>query len=233
MNALIHNNDISSLSYTNTNDDTYKYDGELVDNFCDNIQLDSDKNLVIFHLQGQHFDSKDRYPHNKGYNMFSYDSYNKPDLSEGMRQYIADYDNATLYNDYVNNKIVELFNDRNAIIVFLSDHGEEVYDYRDFQGRTHEINKSRDALKYQYEIPFFVWFSNLFMIKNPQIVNRIKYSSHKKFMIDNVSQFLMGLAKIRTIYYKPDRDVLSESCCERKRIVQNCIDYDKQMENHK
>ena len=232
LNALIHNNDISCLSYTNTNDVTYKYDGELVDNFRDNIQLDSDKNLVIFHLQGQHFDSKDRYPHNIGYDLFSYSSYNKPDLSKGMRQYIADYDNATLYNDYVNNKIVELFIERNAIIVFLSDHGEEVYDYREFQGRTHEIDKSRDALKYQYEIPFFVWLSNQFMKKNPQVVDRIKNSSHKRYMIDNVSQFLMGLAKIKTIYYKPDRDVLSESFCEKKRIIQNSIDYDKQMGNH-
>ena len=70
------------------------------------------------------------------------------------------------------------------------------------------------------------------MKKNPQVVDRIKNSSHKRYMIDNVSQFLMGLAKIKTIYYKPDRDVLSESFCEKKRIIQNSIDYDKQMGNH-
>ena len=40
---------------------------------------------------------------------------------------IADYDNATLYNDIVLSKIVDLFRQQEAIVIYLSDHGEDCY----------------------------------------------------------------------------------------------------------
>ena len=38
----------------------------------------------------------------------------------------------TLYNDYVLKNIIDLFRDKNTVVLYFSDHGEEIYDYRDF-----------------------------------------------------------------------------------------------------
>ncbi len=231
INALIHNKDISLLSYTKENDATYQYDGDLVDDFSEKHLLSGSKNLIIFHLLGQHFEAKDKYPHGKGFDVFTVGSYTKPQLSKSMLQEVADYDNATRYNDYVVMKISDMFKDRPAVIVYLSDHGEEVYDYREFIGRTHEEMKTNEALKYQYDVPFVVWFSEKYLQTYIHHVESMESNIHKPFLTDDVSQLLLGLGHIRTVYYHSERDLSSADYKEKKRIVQNTIEYDYQMRN--
>ena len=112
LNSLIHNPTISEISYSKVNNRSFKYDEELVNDFIKNNTLCKKNNLVIFHLQGQHFEAKDRYPANKGFDVFKYRHYTRPDLSDRMKEEIAEYDNATLYNDYVLNIILESFKKR-------------------------------------------------------------------------------------------------------------------------
>lgn len=231
INALIHNKDISLLSYTKVNEKTFQYDEDLVADFSEKHLLSESKNLVIFHLQGQHFEAKDKYPHGKGFDVFTVGSYTKPQLSKSMLQEVADYDNATRYNDYVVMKIADMFKDRPAVIVYLSDHGEEVYDYREFIGRTHEEMKTNEALKYQYDVPFVVWFSDKYLKTYIHHVESMKSNIHKRILTDDVSQLLLGLGHIRTAYYHSDRDLSSADYKEKKRIVQNTIEYDNQMRN--
>lgn len=70
---------------------------------------------------------------------------------------IADYDNATRYNDYVLMQIINRFRNQNTVLLYFSDHGEEVYDYRDHKGRDLSSNTiSYNYLKYQHEIPFMI-----------------------------------------------------------------------------
>lgn len=47
-----------------------------------------------------------------------------------MRQAIAEYDNATCYNDALIGEVISHYRHANAVIVYLSDHGEETYDWR-------------------------------------------------------------------------------------------------------
>ena len=80
-------------------------------------------------------------------------------MTQQERQVVADYDNATRYNDQVVDAILARFTDRDAIAVYLSDHGEEVYDYRDFFCRSHDLPLTPEVCKYQFEIPFMIWMS--------------------------------------------------------------------------
>ena len=183
----------------------------------------------MFHLQGQHFEAKDKYPHGCGFDTFTVNSYNNPHLSKSMIQEIADYDNATRYNDNVFRKITEIFKDRVAVLVYVSDHGEEVYDYREFIGRTHEEMKSNEALKYQYDVPLVVWFSDKYIQRRSDVVESLKTNANKRVMIDGLSHLLLGLGCINTSYYDSSCDLSSKDYMEKTRIVQNTIDYDVQM----
>lgn len=229
LNALIHNNNISVLSYTKVNDKIFQYDGDLVADFVKKNLLSGGKNLVLFHLQGQHFEAKDKYPRGDMFDIFSIDSYNRPHLTRSMKQEIADYDNATRYNDHVIRKIADTFNNREAVLVYVADHGEEVYDYRDFIGRTHEDSKSIEALKYQYDVPLVIWFSDKYIRRNSHVVTTIKSNANKRIMTDGISHLLLGLGGIRTCFYNSSSDFSTNDYKEKKRIVQNVIDYDYQM----
>jgi heptose-I-phosphate ethanolaminephosphotransferase len=59
------------------------------------------------------------------------------------------------------------------------------------------------------------------------MVEQIKQSLDKPFMIDNTCQLLFRLAHLQTPYYKTSRDVLSPDYTCPKRLINDQDDYDK------
>ncbi len=224
--SYLYDSDIVNVAYTKCNSEVYDYDMDLIEDFFRNEKKYGSKSLLIYHLKGQHDMAENRYPHNEEYNYFTPDSV-RGNYSIKQKQQIAAYDNATRYNDKVMSYLINRIKDKECVIVYLSDHGEEVHDYRNHYGRTQENLKTSDILKYQYEIPFMIWCSNLYVNNNPQIIQNIKNALDKPFMIDNTCQILFDLAQMNSSYYKPERDLLSvEYISPKTRIVQNNVIYE-------
>ena len=223
--SYLYASQIIPLSYSIYNTKTFDYDEQMIQSF-QNHYHNSKYNLNIFHLMGQHSDAAERFPDDEKLKVFKTDNIKRNDLDEWQKQIIADYDNATLYNDGIIRKLIEMFSKSCTVLVYLSDHGEELFDYRNFIGRTHEKKKSWQALKYQYEIPFVVWCSDSFKEKYPEKVKAIKKAMKKPFLSSNVSHMLLSLAFIDTPFYKEEKDVLSDKYRCGQRILQNNNDYD-------
>lgn len=231
LNSYLYNQKLSNFTYEKINSQTFAYDGQLFENFkqtCIN-SLSRPNNLFIFHLSGQHTVFASRFPQTSEHKRFSFNDIhrNDPYLDKTKLQYIADYDNAILYGDYVLAQMTSLFVNRNAVLVFLSDHGEEVFDYRDRMGRSYTDNIDSLFLKYQYEIPFVIWCSDLFKNKYPDVVKNIAEAVSKPFMIDNVCQMLFYLGGVKTDYYHSERNVLSPNYCIKDRNIRGGFNYDK------
>ena len=227
-NSLFYNKKMVSSTYHHLNKGPFDYDQQLVDTAL-TVKRNPGSTFTIFHLMGQHTLPLWRYPENDKNAVFTADSILRADLNDYERQYIAEYDNATRYNDYVIGNIIQYYSQRNAVILYLSDHGDEVYDYRDVVGRTHEPVKQKQALKYQYEIPMVLWCSDQFMDTHPAIMENIRKAVLRPFSSDNVPQLLMGLSGIRSSFYEPEKDVLSNQYECGIRTVQNTTDYDAVM----
>ncbi len=228
-NSLLYSERLAKI-YKKLNIKSFLYDADLIDDFFkERINLDT-SNLIIFHLMGQHIPYSERYPHSKDFSKFT--NKNLPlsrNVSVSAKNIINDYDNATLYNDYVIYKIISKFYDTNTVIVYMSDHGEEVFDYRDSQGRT--INPpsgfEKEWLKYEFDIPFMIWCSDKYIKNNSKIVNQIVNSQNKPFMSDITFQILFHLSGVKTSYYMKMNDVLEDSFIIRDRIIGNGMNYDK------
>lgn len=228
LNKYIYNDRLATF-YTDTNHQPERYDGDLIASFkARNDRNDGPLQFVMFHLWGQHLDPEQRYPQTSGFKHFTADSINRTDgyLMTEMKQTIAHYDNATLYNDYVINEIFNLFKNKNAALVYLSDHGEEVYDYRDNIGRR-SGGMNDNILKYQYAVPFMIWFSSAYQERHPETMEAVKGALNRPFMTDNVCQVLFHLGGIQSKYYKRERDLLSNQYRSPKRLVNRTIDYDR------
>lgn len=152
-------------------------------------------------------------------------------ITPTIKQEIAEYDNAVLYNDDVMKKIINHYRNTNAVIVYLSDHGEEIYDYRNSKGRKN-VPMSRMLLKYQYEIPFVIWCSDTYKKNHPKLISLFQSALNTPMTIDNVCNLLFRIASLKTPYYRKKYDILSSNyiCC--KRIVADKIDYDKIMKKN-
>ena len=223
LNAYLHSKSNHKYVYSSVNQRNYELDGKLIEAYKkSNSYLHPTKyQFIIFHLMGQHFSYYNRFPHNGRFDHFLADSImrNEPYMTKEKRQLIADYDNATYYNDEIINQIIELFKNRNTVMVYFADHGEEIYDYRDFSGRIPEGTLDKNVLKYHFSVPFFIWCSDKYMENNKNQIESIKMARKRPLSIDNVCHLFFRLGHINTPLYLSNRDVLDSSYNCPPRII--------------
>lgn len=214
--------------YTAMNKTTSDLDMTLVNDYKQNCKVSGKRNFHIFHLIGQHFDAKDHYPHIRQFERFKTKDIkrNEPYMTDDKRQAIVEYANATLYNDYVLKQIIDIFRNKNAVVVYIGDHGEEIYDYWDYCGRGEKYTDQRQWLKYEFEVPMYVWASDKFRKGDEAMFQSIKRARHKPFSTDNIYNVLLHLARIDTRYYRKEFNPLSPDYKPMRRMVLKSVWYD-------
>ena len=232
--SFINLKGITDVCFNERNSTKYKYDGDLIKEYQQNRdKIEKDRNnLVIFHLIGQHLQTKERFRPERA--VFKILDIYRPDLSDIYKQQIADYDNATLYNDSVVDAIMDTYSDKDAIVIYFADHGDEVNDYRKHLGRSGDFAQNGNKIMHcLMDIPFMIYCTPKYKINHPEIVKRIEASVDNPFMTDDLPHLLFGLAGIHTRWYEEKRDVISEKFDrQRKRIFmkldpEQYFDYDK------
>ena len=210
---------LSELMFDYRNEEDVHYDMDLFPFIPDYPEPE----LILIHLFGQHFTYADRYT--PPFKKFTEADYSR-DLSQSEREIVAHYDNSTLYNDFAVDSIIKMYEDKNSIVLYFSDHGEEIFELDDFVG--HGNAKHRPTLDYQIRVPFMIWTSKKFQERYPDVVNRIKESIHKPIITKDLPHFLFEVAGIETKYYCPELSFINENYQESKpRIVLDTINYDK------
>lgn len=153
-------------------------------------EISDGKKMFFIHLMGSHFIPYERYPD-------SFNFFRPADIeadTENKREFIAWYLNSVLYNDYIMKKIADFFRDKNAVIVYLSDHGELVFNGRNNNdlGRGH---KEIDPVV--YDVPMIVWFSDIYKEKHGDRLNEIDKIKDDVFYTENISDVIFKAAGIR------------------------------------
>lgn len=212
------NNQISQnfgwTKYIESHNEPYDAENLFADwNTINSIPRDTPHRFTIYHLKGQHFDYVDKYPATPQFNRFHPADYNwrtEKWLDTKRKQIIAHYDNATLYNDYCMGLLFKRYGDSNAIIVYCSDHAEEIYDYRDFYHREfYNIANLEGWIDHEIRVPLVIWMSDTFMQKYPEHKLAIKDATDKVISIDDIGHFLLSVSGIKTPAYNPHHDFTS------------------------
>lgn len=219
--------------FSHRNSKKHNYDEGLIEEYCNQrSEVESDSlNLIFFHLIGQHVKTNQRFP--AGREKFHVSDYNRPELTEEQIQEVADYDNATAYNDSVVCEIIRIFQDKDAVILYFADHGDEANDYRPHVGRTHNLNEMGvPALHCQLDIPFLIYLTDSCRTLHPELEQRVAQSTHRPFMLDDLPHLLFDIAGIQTPWFQPSRSPINDNYnASRHRIIDGYsaippIDYD-------
>ncbi|EPJ97335.1 phosphoethanolamine transferase CptA [Pseudomonas sp. CFII68] len=140
----------------NRNQNAAQYDGDVIEPFNKALADSAPRKLIVVHLLGTHMSYKYRYP--PTFNKFT-DRKNVPaDLRDDQVPTYNSYDNAVLYNDFVVSSLIKDYakTDPNGFLLYLSDHGEDVFDS---QGHgTLGRNEGKPTAP-MYTIPFMAWAS--------------------------------------------------------------------------
>ena len=124
-----------------------------------------------------------------------------------MKKITAEYDNSILYTDFILDEIFKRFEDKNALVIYFSDHGQEIYENdSNFAGPTPEENGSRSMI----EIPFIVWTSDKFREMYPEKVDALKNSADNPYRTDFLIHTILDLMDIRTENFDATKSIVNE-----------------------
>lgn len=211
---------LSEILFDNRNDGRYKYDGYMLND----LLLSDTLTLNIVHLIGQHYTYSQRYPNE--FNCFEADDYDRNKYSAEQCSIISNYDNAGVYCDFVLGELIESLNSSDAILFFMSDHGEEVYDLRNYMG--HGTALSSPDPSYQLRIPFFIWMSDTARRMRPDLFLNLNKAENVPAIITDFSHLLLSVCGIESSSVDDERCFISPMYNKDKpRIVLHSIDFDK------
>jgi len=187
--------------------------------FTPPIRRSSPRCLYIYHLWGQHIPACDRVPDEPCNHVFTAADYadrREPWMTDEMRAQLADYDNAMLYGDRVLGRIVARHAARASVVVFISDHGEELYDFRPVYGRVGAGSEvlADSALLHRYTellygVPLTIWMSQRYRELYPADSAAFATAASRPGSLGVLGYTLLRLARISTPHYRPDRDILA------------------------
>lgn len=215
--TFLTDRELSKLMFDYRNSTGYQYDGEMIQD----LQLKDMPQLIVMHLQGQHYTYANRYP--KEFAVFSSKDYSN--LTEEQKELVAHYDNSTIYNDWVIEQIIKTVENRDCLIVYFSDHGEEVFEIDDYIG--HGNAAFRPDATYQVKVPLFIWTSKEFCEKHSEKAKRIKESADKPIITSDLPHFLMDVADLNVERFNPEQSFINDHYKQRNRIILNSEDYER------
>ncbi|WP_161555205.1 phosphoethanolamine transferase [Dokdonia sinensis] len=146
-----------------------------------------DKKFIVIHLMGTHVSYHRRYP--EQYDLFK----NEPKTqfrNENAYKSINEYDNAVLYNDYIVNEIIASIETEQlkSFVIYLSDHGEEVYQTLNMSGHLEE-----EGSKPMYDVPFLLWRSEKYLLDNKKLV----FDVNRPYTLEHFIHTLAELSDIQ------------------------------------
>jgi len=226
---FLNNPRLSAAQFDTRNEKLHAYDEGLLSDY-DNLKgQKGENNLVIFHLMGQHVNYRQRSPKDRKH--FKGDDYKemKPHLNARERGILADYDNAILYNDSIVDQIIERFENEDAVVIYVPDHGEECYEGdMHFFCRLHSAQIDARLAHAEFDIPFWIWCSKKYAGNHRQIYRQISKARKRRLMTDALPHMLLYLAGIATPDYRPEYNILSDEYDEnRPRLLKGIADYDR------
>ena len=222
--AFFNNPATSHQLFDRRNDRLHAYDGALLDYLGPARDDSARRQLTLIHFLGLHADFAQRYP--SSFARFSAAGYHRPDLTAADRAVLAAYDNAVYYNDYVIDRILRHYEGIDAVVVFVPDHGERVFDTSDQWGRN--LSWLPGDLRQQFEIPFWIWGSPSYRRRHALLWRQVEAAASRRAMTDALPHLLYHLAGIHTPWYRARYDLISPHYdAHRPRIIRGERDYDR------
>ncbi len=203
-----------------------RYDGYLLPSVKDAISDKALHKVIFVHLMGSHLQYKNRYPIDetvfKGHEGIQ--AYvKKPSDSE--LDYINSYDDSVHYTDSVLGGILtELQNIKGiTALSFFADHGEEVFDSKDFKGH------GPDGVTHNMlEVPFIFWRNEDYQKEFKAVDRLLQSRQHESMMLDDFFHFGLCTAQVQSDLLNAERSVCSPNYQAKPRIIYG-KDYDKEM----
>lgn len=189
------------------------YDHELLPYLSRQIEQSKDNHFIVLHSTGSHYPYINNYtdsfavfkPECSGDDSSRYTSYEilTRFMASGIHQdgrgrklsafyrkcfnagsLINTYDNTIVYTDWFLHEIITMLKDRNALLVYVSDHGESL-------GENGKFLHSNRRERSNWHVPMIWWVSDEFISSNAAKIKTLQSKAMTKSSHDNIFHSLM------------------------------------------
>ncbi len=154
---------------------------------------DSVPELTVVHLMGSHYRYNDRTP--AEWKHFKESDYREFPASQRAER--ASYDNSVLYTDYVVSEIMRRYAGDDAVVIYFSDHGEDVY-VTDPEYTGHAIMSSDRSKDLCMHVPMYFYLTPRFRQLHPWHVARIEgVCKSQEYYLSNLIYLISDLMSVK------------------------------------
>ena len=201
-----------------------RYDGDMLPYIKKAIADPAQHKVIFVHFMGSHLDYENRYPVDQAFfesseNTRAYTS----ELSSSQMNYINSYDNSVLYTDYVLGDIINELKTKVEIagLTFWADHGEEVFDSKDFKGHGPD-----GVTKNMLEVPFVFWRNQAYKSEFSGVDDSLKNHLQAPAMLDDFFHIAQCMIPVKSDLMVQERSFCLDKYQTKARIVYG-KNYDK------
>ncbi|MBQ4280406.1 MAG: lipid A phosphoethanolamine transferase [Rikenellaceae bacterium] len=173
-------------------------DMDLLRLFDDELARGAQKELIVLHTHGSHFNYTERYPDSSRY--FTPDRIETIRASE-REQLVNAFDNTVRYTDAVLAGIIGRLDSLGApaVLIYSSDHGEDMLD----DARGHFLHSSPIPSYYQMHVPMLLWYSDAYEAAFPDAVATARANAPRPVSTNIVFHTLLGAGGVETPLFDP------------------------------
>ena len=183
------------LKYVSSGKVSYIYDKwldtDLLPFYDEELSRPESRKLIILHTVGSHWYYNTHFTDE--YEKFQPVTDSKILSSNSYEQIRNSYDNSILYSDYFWNQVINRLRNRNAVLIYLSDHGESMGE------DGHFIHGSVDN-EPQHLPGCFIWYSDEYARRYPQKVRSLRSNKDKRFKSYFLFHSILDAADIQCGY---------------------------------
>lgn len=162
--------------------------------YFDKILEMEGRKFIVLHTSGSHWNYSVRYP--KDFEQF------KPVCASEVKmdrtvcnqdELLNIYDNSILYTDYILDQIIKRLKDKNAFVIYVSDHGESLGE----EGRYN--HGTQPTPKEQTSIPLIFWGSDKFLSNHQSLLRNLKIHRNKILNHNYIFHSSLGCMGVESI----------------------------------
>lgn len=169
------------------------FDGQLLPWLKDALSDKAPRKAIFLHQLGSHLSYSLRYPADFDHFTDGSDIEERPWFTDSTRKHINEYDNSLRYTDWFVSAVIGEAKKTGGdnLVLFFSDHGQDVYDTRDIRGCSEAF-----PTRHMVEVPFIIWTSKAFNEKRPDRAARIRERTSMPYSTKTLSTTISQLAGI-------------------------------------
>ncbi len=183
-------NEGDTLIYANIIRSPYTYDlwldGNMLNPCKEILNQGHAKDLIVMHSVGSHWWYNVHYP--EEYRHFVPVVTKRVATQCTIEELVNSYDNTILYTDYVISEVINMLREKNAIFLYLSDHGEALGE----NGQYMHIDKS----PYTQNPACLIWYSSKYYDNNKAEIETLKKNREKRYRNDFLFHSILDAADL-------------------------------------